>query len=67
MNINPFNYNIEAIDNTFAKFVVQRVYNLAINSSSDGLPPFGGPGLKLAHRRSCDDGRAGGRTATSPG
>ncbi len=26
-----------------------------------GLPPFGGPGLKLVHRRSCDDGRLSGR------
>lgn len=26
-----------------------------------GLPPFGGPGLKLVHRRSCDDGGASGR------
>jgi len=26
--------------------------------SDRGLPPFGGPGLKLVHRRSRDDGRA---------
>lgn len=32
-----------------------------LREGKSGLPPFGGPGSKLVHRRSCDDGRLSGR------